>query len=243
MQKLIKLFLVFNTILFVNNIIANTDIPSSKRSINAIKKVQNSVKKELQKNNFKLGSEAYIRIFKEENILELWLKKDKKFALFKTYPICNFSGDLGPKLKEGDNQAPEGFYFVKPNNLNPNSKFHLSFNLGFPNLFDRKHKRTGSFLMVHGSCVSIGCYAMTDKVIEEIWTIITAAFNKKQPFFRVHIFPFKMTNKNMQKYKDHRWFDFWKNLKVCYDKFTEYKNIPPNVMVKNKKYIFNYPKN
>ena len=195
------------------------------------------LKQQLQQKGLMLGNPIFIRIFKAESELEVWVQKDKTFALFKTYPICKYSGELGPKLKEGDKQAPEGFYFVPPKQMNPNSDFHLAFNIGFPNKYDRAHDRTGSFIMVHGACSSIGCYAMTDPFIEEIYLLAQEAFNKDQDFFRVHAFPFRMTEANMNKYKTHKWIEFWQNLKDGYDYF-ETKRIPPNVEVENKQYIF-----
>jgi len=196
-----------------------------------------SIESDLNEKGLILGSPIFIRIFKESSELEVWIKRDKQFTLFKTYPICAYSGELGPKLKEGDGQSPEGFYFVKPSHMNPNSNFHLSFNLGFPNTYDRMHGRTGSFLMVHGNCVSIGCYAMTDKGIEEIYLIADAALQNRQPFFRVHSFPFRMTKSNMEQHRSNKWYPFWQNLKQGYD-FFENKKIPPNVDVEGKHYIF-----
>ncbi len=213
-------------------------IPTSFRADQAIKKVTPGLTKELVKKKLTLGRPVFMRIFKKPAILEVWLQaQSEKYVLFKTYKICAYSGTLGPKEKKGDKQAPEGFYFVPPDSLNPYSRFHLSFNLGYPNAYDRIHKRTGSALMVHGKCVSIGCYAMTNKNINEIYTLAHAAFKNGQPFFRVHIFPFKMTPKNMEKYKDNKWYLFWENLKQGYDTF-EQDRVPPNVEVKNKKYVF-----
>ncbi|MEL7488096.1 MAG: murein L,D-transpeptidase family protein [Pseudomonadota bacterium] len=184
------------------------------------------------------GAAVFMRIFKSENVLEVWLEDtDGDFALFKAYPVCAWSGALGPKLKTGDGQAPEGFYFVTPGAMNPNSDYHLSFNLGFPNAFDRAHGRTGSFLMVHGDCVSIGCYAMTDGGIEEIYLLADAAFAAGQPFFRVHAFPFRMTDEAMATYDASPWIDFWRNLKTGYDWFEE-KGAPPNAAVDEKAYVF-----
>lgn len=206
-----------------------------------VKNIQNTVipplKDQLTQKKMVLGKPIFIRIFKEESELEVWVKQDKQYSLFKTYPICYYSGFLGPKLKEGDKQSPEGFYFVKPNQMKPDSTYHLAFNIGFPNTYDRAHGRTGSYLMVHGNCVSIGCYAMTDKGIEEIYMHADAALKAGQPFFRVHIFPFRMTEENMQKHKASKWIEFWQNLKEGYDSFETHK-IPPNVKVKNKRYIF-----
>lgn len=134
--------------------------------------------------------------------------------------------------------APEGFYYVTPKQLNPYSSYHLSFNLGYPNAYDRAHKRTGSALMVHGNCVSIGCYAMTNEKIEEIYTLVHSALENGQSFFRVHVFPFKMTTENMNNHKDSQWFEFWSNLKQGYDYFENHNHVPPNVMVQNSTYIF-----
>ena len=189
----------------------------------------------------KIGNPIFIRIFKASSELEIWIENDaKQYTHFKTYPICYFSGKLGPKLKEGDKQAPEGFYTVSPKQMNPNSRYHLSFNLGFPNAYDQAHGRTGSFLMVHGSCVSVGCFAMTDILMEEIYTLADKAHAHGQDAFSVHIFPFHMTEENMQKYNDHQWYSFWQNLKEGYDYFDNLR-IVPNIITDQKKYILKYP--
>ena len=144
----------------------------------------------------------------------------------------------GPKLRQGDGQSPEGFYFVTPARLNSYSKFHLSFNLGYPNAYDRAHGRTGDFLMVHGDCVSIGCYAMTDVGIEEIYTLVQSALGGGQHFIRVHSFPFPMTDENMQAYKSHKDAAFWQNIKQGWDWFETHRR-PPNVKVEDRRYLFN----
>lgn len=194
------------------------------------------LQKELAKDSLNFGP-VFIRIFKESRELELWLKKEDKYRLFKIYDICYFSGEPGPKLRQGDYQSPEGFYYVKPSQLNPNSTFHLSINIGYPNRYDRAHHRTGRYIMIHGNCVSIGCYAMTDKAIEEIYTLAEAAFRSGQSFFRVHIFPFRMKEEKMEENKNTRWINFWRNLKQGYDYFEQHK-IPPDVLVRDGKYIF-----
>lgn len=192
-----------------------------------------------------LGSPVFIRIIKsdtatsENGILEFFVEgDDAQFHLFKTWPICNWSGNIGPKLKQGDRQAPEGFYFVRPSQLNPNSSYHLSFNLGYPNAFDRAHGRTGDYLMVHGNCVSIGCFAMTDDGMEEIYTLVHSAFENGQPFIRVHSFPFPMTDANLLRRKQSQNYDFWNNLQDGWAAFEKDRR-PPNVTVKNKAYHFN----
>lgn len=218
--------------------ISAVELPSSSRSQNAILRVEASLQSSLAKKGLEYGAPLFIRIFKEPGVLEVWLEStDKTFTLFNTYSICSFSGDLGPKLKQGDQQSPEGFYFVNPGRLNPWSQFHLSFNLGYPNRYDRHHRRTGSALMVHGNCVSIGCYAMTDPFIDEIYALANAALAAGQPFFRVHSFPFKLEPGKLDQYKAHRWYDFWHNLQEGYLHFEQNK-IPPNVTVKNGRYAF-----
>ncbi|MEP2531071.1 murein L,D-transpeptidase family protein [Shimia sp.] len=181
------------------------------------------------------GAPVYLRVFKEEAELELWVQTGDRFRLFKTYPICNYSGHLGPKLKEGDRQSPEGFYRVYKSSLNPDSRFHLSFNLGFPNRFDRAQGRTGSYLMIHGDCVSVGCYAMTDAGIEEIFVLVEAALRSGQSFVPVHAFPFRMTNQRMTQAKDNTWLPFWQDLMPAYVEFEE-SQVPPQISVKNGRY-------
>lgn len=185
----------------------------------------------------KLGAPIFMRIFKHEFELELWIKDGETFRHFATYPICRYSGWLGPKLKQGDRQAPEGVYTVSKNQLNPNSRWHRSFNLGYPNRFDRAHARTGNYLMVHGGCSSAGCYAMTNDTIDEIWALVTAALNAGQPRFQVQIFPFRLSEPALQARKDHEWAAFWRQLKPAYDLF-EQAHVPPRVNVCKNEYRF-----
>ena len=189
----------------------------------------------LKANGMALGAPVFVRIFKREFELELWIRKGVRFERFATYPICNWSGALGPKLMEGDRQSPEGFYTVDARALNPKSNYHRSFNLGFPNAFDRSLGRTGSFLMVHGACASVGCYAMTNPVIEEIWTLVEAALKSGQKRFHVHVYPFRMTPENLIRYHDMPWMEFWQNLKPGYDLF-EATQLPPRISVCDNRY-------
>ena len=239
MKIYIKYFIFILTFILFINTVPGQSIPESQRSKNAILKVLPELKKEFNKKTIVLGSPIYIRIFKEEKELEIWVKNKTSYKIFKKYPICTYGfGTLGPKLKQGDGQAPEGFYFVRPGQLNPVSSYHLAFNVGYPNKYDRIHKRTGGLIMVHGECVSIGCFAMTNKKIEQIYSIVDSAFKNGQSFFRVHIFPFRMTKENMKKHKESEWYLFWENLKEGYDFFNNNNN-PPDVDVKNKRYVFN----
>ena len=197
--------------------------------------VHTSLKERLTLLSATIGQPVFIRIFKEEALLEIWIEVDGQYVHLKDYIICAFSGHLGPKLKEGDRQAPEGFYSVKKSQLNPHSKFHLSFNLGYPNSYDKSHHRTGSALMVHGNCVSIGCFAMTDEKIEEIYKLVKKALQNGQKSIQVHIYPFRMSDKNMSLYEGNKWYDFWLNLKEGYDYFESQKT-PPTIKVENKRY-------
>lgn len=186
---------------------------------------------------FSLGQAAYVRIFKQEAKLEVWLKAATGYQLYQTYPICRFSGRLGPKLKEGDRQAPEGFYAVGRKQLNPNSRHHLSFNLGYPNAYDQAHGRTGTYLMVHGGCSSIGCYAMTDQAIDDIYRIVEAALQDGMDHVPVHVFPFRMTAERVAAAANQSWIGFWRNLKTGYD-FFEAVRKPPAVFACGKAYGF-----
>ncbi len=193
----------------------------------------------LSRKGMRLGAPIFVRIFKEESELEVWKGRDDgRFYHYKTYPICNWSGKLGPKLAKGDKQAPEGFYSVASHQMNPNSDFHVAFNLGYPNLYDRSRRRTGKFLMVHGKCRSAGCYAMTDALMEEIYALAREAFRGGQQKFHVHAFPFRMTHANMIRHRKNKWMRFWKILKQGYDHF-EVHRIPPDVAVCERRYVVN----
>jgi murein L,D-transpeptidase YafK len=185
-----------------------------------------------------LQSPILVRLFKEEAELEVW-KQDRsgRFALLKTYPICRWSGDLGPKVREGDRQAPEGFYNITPAQMNPQSAYYLSFNTGYPNAYDRSLGHTGSELMVHGDCSSRGCYAMTDEQIAEIYSLGRESFFGGQKSFQFQAYPFRMTAVNMAKHRNNPNMAFWKMIKVGYDHF-EITRQEPKVDVCEKKYVF-----
>ena len=181
----------------------------------------------------------YVRIFKEESELEVWKQRDDgRFYHFKTYPICNWSGNLGPKLKQGDYQAPEGFYTIQASQLNPNSNYHLAFNLGFPNAYDKAQSRTGDYVMIHGQCKSAGCYAMTDALIEEVYALGRDAIKAGQTSFHVDAFPFRMTDSNMMRHASSQWVPFWRTLKEGYDHF-EASRVPADVAICERKYVVN----
>lgn len=193
----------------------------------------------MKKLDMKLSSPVLMRIFKEENKFEVWkMNASGRYALLKSYDICRWSGNLGPKVKEGDRQAPEGFYSITPGLMNPKSDWYLAFNTGFPNAYDRANGRSGTALMVHGSCSSRGCYAMTDPQIQEIYALAREAFRGGQKAFQLQAFPFHLDGKNMAKHWDDPNMPFWKMLKQGYDTF-ELTHLEPKVDVCGRQYVFN----
>ena len=209
------------------------------RAEQAARRVKPTLIAALAEKNLDYGSPVFLRIFTAEKVLEVWVAEKDRYVLFHAYPICTYSGRLGPKIREGDNQAPEGFYRVGPNQLNPQSNYHLAFNLGYPNAYDRANGRTGSFLMVHGNCVSIGCYAMGDAAIEEIYTLMDAALHSGQKNIDVHVFPFRFDSTKIV-WQNSEWQPFWSDLKTGFDAFNRTKK-PPVVTVSNKRYGFISP--
>ena len=182
-------------------------------------------------------SPIVIRVFKEEAELEVW-KQDTSglFQLLKTYPVCRWSGDLGPKFQAGDRQAPEGFYTITPGLMNPNSNYYLAINTGFPNSFDRANKRDGSLLMIHGDCSSSGCYAMTDEQISEIYALARDSLSGR-PSFQVQAYPFRLTPANLARHRTSPNLAFWEMLKIGNDHF-ETTHLEPKVNVCNRLYVF-----
>jgi murein L,D-transpeptidase YafK len=209
---------------------------------------------EVASGGFKMGEPVYIRIFKKESVLELWMKRGETYALYKSFPICRWSGGLGPKERLADYQAPEGFYEISARQLNPHSHYHLALNLGYPNAYDRRHGATGDSVMIHGDCKSVGCFAMTDAGIDQIYPIVAAALRNGEHEVPVHIFPFRMTEQAIArenappstllsflgqgKARPHRdWSGFWRNLKEGYDLF-ERSHVPPMAYACGDRYEF-----
>jgi murein L,D-transpeptidase YafK len=214
-------------------------LPGPERAKAAAERVRPELEKALAAKGLRFGDPVFLRAFKEEGQVELWVRNrdTKNFEIFRTWEVAKQSGQLGPKLAEGDGQVPEGFYHVPPSAMKPDSTFHLAFNIGYPNDYDQGHGRTGSFIMIHGNCVSIGCLAMTDPKIEEIYTLCAAALKNGQPYFRVNLFPFRMTPERLARERYNEWFDFWTNLKEGYD-FFERSHVPPEADVKDGRYVF-----
>ncbi len=201
-------------------------IPSSQKADTFMANARPRVERQLAAKGMQLGSPVFMRVFKLSKQLEVWVKKGERFELFKIYPICTYSGTIGPKLREGDQQSPEGFYTVSGGQLNPLSHYHLSFDIGYPNAVDRENKRTGGDIMVHGKCISEGCFAMGNLQIEEIYLLAYQAFLQGQKEFSVHIFPFRMTKGNIEKRKNMPWSAFWDNLREGYDAFERDRQVP-----------------
>ncbi len=214
-------------------------VPSSDRSREAIARVKPKLESRMKQMGLEWGSPVFMRVFKEEKEFEVWIRKDSSFVLFRTYPVCEYGwGELGPKERRGDRQAPEGFYGVIPARMNPYSRYHLSFDIGYPNTYDQYHKRTGGALMVHGGCLSNGCFAMTDPLMEEIYALVDAAFRNSTDTLSIHIFPFRMIPEKMKKHQNEKWTSFWQNLKEGYDFFGQHSNNPPVVEIRDGKYCF-----
>lgn len=216
---------------------ARAEMPASNgRTETLMTKTRQKIEQELSQKGFVIGQPIFVRIFKIPGLLELWIDKGQGYALFKTYNICTYSGFPGPKLSEGDWQSPEGFYQVSARQMNPNSQYHLAFDIGYPNEYDAYRNRTGSLIMVHGDCMSVGCFAMGDHRIEEIYLLAHAALLRGQEKFSVHIFPFPLTAENFTKFASSPWISFWKTLETGFTAFEQSRHVP-EIQVQNGNYV------
>lgn len=182
------------------------------------------------------GSPVMLRIFKETSELELWMEKGDAYVLLATYPICHWSGTLGPKLREGDKQTPEGLYTVTRRQLYHYGRWPRSIELGFPNAFDRAQKRDGSYILMHGGCSSVGCFAMTNAVIGEVYGLAQSAISNGQHYLPVHVFPFRMTDENIAAHAGAPWMEFWADLGRAYHSFERTRR-PPRISVCKGEYV------
>jgi len=176
------------------------------------------------------GAPMLMRIFKDTSELEVWIEKGERFELFATYPICHWSGTLGPKLREGDKQTPEGFYTITSRQMRQLGRWPTAINLGFPNAFDRARRRDGSYILMHGGCSSVGCFAMTNPVINEIYGLIKAAIKDGQRYVPVHVFPFRLTDDALAQHAASPWHGFWTSLAAGYQSFERTRR-PPRIGV------------
>ncbi|ODT53864.1 MAG: hypothetical protein ABS68_04370 [Niastella sp. SCN 39-18] len=214
-----------------------------------LNKVEDSVKKQFERQNLNWPpASLYIRSFKYDRQLEIWVQNhiDEPYKLFKTYKVCMQSGTMGPKRMEGDYQVPEGFYYI--NEFNPNSVYHLSLGLNYPNASDRilsDSVRPGSAIYIHGNCVSTGCIPISDAPIEELYVLASAVKAAGQEFIPVHVFPVKYSvkksldylNANIQNnaYLQH----FSANLRRGFDYFETKKKLPVIMVNKEGEYVYN----
>ncbi|CAM1629493.1 D-transpeptidase catalytic domain [Bartonella apis] len=235
----------FGTALLASFFLTATFLSGCQQSSNLpqIGKATQELPKKLQDKMAAKNMEKYspivVRVFKEESVVEIWKQtRTGKYDLISTYNICKWSGKLGPKYMEGDRQAPEGFYTIRPSQMNPNSNYYLAFNIGFPNAYDQVNGRTGQHLMVHGACSSSGCYSMSDENIAQIYAFGRDSFKGGQREFQLEAFPFRMTAENMARYRNDPNYKFWAMLKEGYDIFEVTKR-PPKVDVCEKRYVFN----
>jgi murein L,D-transpeptidase YafK len=212
-------------------------IPDSARAANIRAKVWPQLQKDLKAAGLSDDQPVYLRIFKIPGILEVWVQSGKQYKLFRQYLVCTYSGGLGTKTHGKDGKCPEGYYSITPDRLNPVSNYHLAMNIGYPNAYDQQHGYTGNEIMIHGDCVSIGCYAMTDPKIEEIYTLVYEAFQRGQKAVQVSIYPFRLTNATLDTYSEWSTIPFWEGLKPGYDLF-ERTHVPPVVTVVDKHYAF-----
>ncbi|MCL2790269.1 MAG: murein L,D-transpeptidase [Desulfobulbus sp.] len=210
--------------------------PTTPKANQLMAQAGSKIQQELRDKGFVLGQPIFVRIFKFTGMLEVWMDKGRGFELFKSYRVCTYSGFLGPKVNEGDGQAPEGFYSVSAEQMRPNSSYHLAFDVGYPNEFDTAKNRTGGLIMVHGNCQSVGCFAMTDGRIEEIYLLAHEALRKGQERFAVHIFPFALTPLNLKKFAASPWSKFWQTLEPGYTAFEQSKRVP-EISVHNGEYV------
>ncbi len=247
MFKLLIGISAFSFIFFATELSAQNVLENAKRDA-VVKKHATAIGQDFTSKNLKIGNVVFFRIFKEDTgydsgCLEIWVQSNdkKSYILFKTYAICTFSGGFGTKTKEGDGKTPEGFYNILPDKINQYSSYHRAFNIGYPNRYEKLKGYTGNYIMIHGACCSIGCIAMTDSYIEEIWTIAVKAFAQGQSSIPAHIFPFRLTDENIKKHSDYPDKTFLTELKTGFEYF-EKNNRPPTVSaIKNSttvKYTF-----
>ena len=193
----------------------------------------------MQKDGVAQTSPVLIRTYKKEAEFEIWkMKPDGRYTLLRTFPMCRWSGQLGPKVREGDRQVPEGFYRITPGQMNPTSAYYLSFNVGYPNAYDRAWGHGGGSIFVHRACSSAGCFSMTDAQIDQIYAVAREAFNGGQQAIQMQSYPFRMTPENMARYRADPNIAFWRQLKEGADNFEIAKQ-DVSVGVCARHYVFN----
>jgi len=229
--------LIFGLLLSLFLFNPKTNLPDSKLAKKVRVKIWPKLQGELTDKGLNIKSDLYVRIFKEESVMEIWINSGMQYQFFKSYNICYFSGGLGTKTQSGDGKSPEGFYTITPAQLYPLSNYYLAINIGYPNKLEQLKGYTGDAIMVHGHCASIGCYAMTDDGIEEIYTLVYKNFESGRQKIQLDIFPFRMNREHLSKYATSAYLPFWKSMKPGYDLF-EKNHIPAVAVIRNKEYAF-----
>ncbi len=237
------MFRVLHLLLFLVVLICTTSLARAGNVIEppapqtAAEEALSPLEADLAANGFRLGAPAFIRILKADSSLEVWMLKGARFELYRSFSVCKWSGELGPKLFEGDRQSPEGVYFITGGDLIVNARWHRAMNVGFPNPRDRALGLTGSGILIHGKCSSIGCFALTDEHVQDVYEIVEAALEAGQPRVPVHIYPFALTREKLAGVAGAEWSDFWKELKRGHDLFLR-DGLPPRTYVCNGRYAF-----
>lgn len=215
---------------------------------NAILRKQDQLQKQFEEMNLTWPAKyLYIRSFKYDGQLEVWVKNERKapFKLFKTYKVCALAGTLGPKRMQGDFQVPEGFYYI--NEFNPNSNYYLSLGINYPNPSDKllaDPEHPGGDIYIHGNCVTVGCIPVNDQQMEDIYILAAHAKNMGQDFIPVHIFPIRYNNKKSQEYlqgltkENPRLKQFSASLEKVYDHFEAVKQLPIIMTDSRGEYVF-----
>ena len=213
----------------------------------AYREKEELLKKEFEKKGLTYPAKyMFIRSFKLDSEMEIWVKNNASdtFRLFKSYRVCTLSGKMGPKRKEGDRQVPEGFYYI--NDFNPNSNYHLSLGINYPNFSDRilsDAKNPGGEIYIHGNCITVGCIPLTDEFIDEVYIMAVNAKNAGQDFIPVHVFPVKFGNTGSMNYlgtfslTDGSSKQFWAELRGAYDYFEKHHRLPVVLVDDKGKYI------
>lgn len=229
--------LLFTLLLSFLTLVKSSEIPDSKRASDARNALWPKLQKELADSGFDNNYRLYLRIFKQSDVFEVWAKKGSRYQVFKRYDICYYSGGLGTKTKAGDGKSPEGFYSITAAQLNPASSYHLAINIGYPNQVEKAKGYTGSAIMLHGHCASIGCYAMTDARIAEIYTLVYKALEAGQEKINLDIFPFYMDDLHLQTFASSPFMPLWRTMKPGYDLFEKYR-LPVSPRVVRDEYRF-----
>jgi murein L,D-transpeptidase YafK len=239
----------FITVSAFSQTAANEFSKSSTKISGILNSMEDSVRKQFEAKKLTWPPQAmYIRSFKYDRVLEVWVKGNAKeqYKLFKTYKVCMQSGTMGPKRMQGDYQVPEGFYHI--NEFNPNSNYHLALGLNYPNASDKilsDSLHPGNAIYIHGNCVSTGCIAITDVPIEELYIIATHVKNSGQDFIPVHVFPVKYNVKRSSDYLAETLktkpslIAFTAKLKEAFIFFEEKKQLPLILVNKKGEYVVN----